>query len=334
MTVLVTGAAGFIGRYLCEQLRARGDRVVGLDQGPAQPAWCDAWVQADITLPPEQNPALRQACEGVATIFHLAGKVHALAEVQADVAEYHRINTLGTEHLLRAAAAQQVGKFVFFSTIKVYGDATPGLAAGREPLHEATPAVPDTPYGQSKLEAEQLVLGGKYLANGTVLRLCMVYGPGAKGNIAKMIRAMSRGIPFLLPEFNNRRAMVDVRDVVRAALLVADQPASRGQVYIVSDGGAYSSRQIAGLIARSLGRRQSRLYVPVWTFKVAGKVGDGIGALIRRRFFFDSDVLKKITGSAWFSSDKIVRELHFQPQYTLEKSLPEMIASITGQARN
>lgn len=328
MNALVTGAAGFIGKYLCEKLKEKGYAVTGIDLTPDKPAWCDSWFQADITIPPDNNQVLLNACEGIDILFHLAGKVHALAEVKADESEYHIINTAGTENLLCAAAQKKVRKFVFFSTVKVYSDKIPDMDNRQEPVYETTTAIPDTPYGQSKLDAEKLVLAGKYIADTTVLRLCMVYGPGAKGNILKMIKTIKAGIPFLLPEFNNKRSMVDVRDVVSAAVLAAESPQSKQQIYIISDGNAYSTRQIIDAIYRALGKSRWPFAIPSSIFTILAKTGDIIGKIRGRRFIFDSDALNKISGSAWFSSSKIEHELKFRAVFSLEKSLPQMIEQI------
>ena len=328
MNALVTGAAGFIGKYLCVKLKERGYAITGVDLTADKPAWCDTWIKTDIIIPPENNPALLNACENIEVIFHLAGKVHALAEVKSDNAEYHLINTDGTKNLLRAAAQKKVRKFVFFSTIKVYGEKIPGLDNRSTPICETTETIPDTPYGQSKLDAERLVLDGNYIDDATVLRLCMVYGPGAKGNILKMIKTIKKGIPFLLPDFHNKRSMVDVRDVVNAAVLASESPQAKRQTYIISDGNAYSTRQIIDAIYHALGKFRWPVAIPAWIFTLLAGTGDIIGKIRRRRFIFDSDALNKISGSAWFSSNKIEQELKFKAAFSLSKSLPQMIEQI------
>lgn len=322
MNALVTGAGGFIGRFLCNALAAKGYVVSGLDVSGEKPKCCDKYFKADITV---LDDNLFTACENVDVIFHLAAKVHSLAEIKADIEQYKLINTAGTENLLKAAAKNSVGKFVFFSSVKVYGEKIPGLDNKKTPVDEQIEAIPDTPYGRSKLAAEELVLDGNYIDHATVLRLCMVYGPGAKGNILKMIKLMQRGIPFLLPEFNNKRSMVDVRDAVKAGISAAEKNEAEKQIYIVSDGRVYSSRQLAVAITRALGKKPFPFSIPAFFFTVPGKIGDLIGKIRGRRFFFDSDALSKISGSAWFSSEKIERELGFKADYDLEKALPEMI---------
>ena len=322
MNALVTGANGFIGKELCNALSGKGYHVSGLDIFDEKPAWCDKYFKADIR---SLDDTLFEACENIDVIFHLAAKVHSLAELKGDIEQYKLINTIGTENLLKAAAEKQINKFVFFSSIKVYGEKIAGLDNNKTPIDEEIETIPDTPYGQSKLDAEKIILSETYIDNATVLRLCMVYGPGAKGNILKMLRAIKKGIPFLLPEFNNKRSMIDVRDVVKAAILVAEKGASKKQIYIISDGKFYSSKQIVIAIVKALGKKQYPFSFPACFFTVLAKCGDIICKIRGRRLLFDSDTLNKISGSAWFSSEKIERQLGFKPDYDLEKALPEMI---------
>jgi nucleoside-diphosphate-sugar epimerase len=196
------------------------------------------------------------------------------------------------------------------------------------PLDELTGIEPDTPYGQSKLAAEKLAIAGGFVPEPVVLRLCMVYGAGAKGNMQKMLRAVSRNRFPPIPDFGNQRSMVHVSDVIQAAILAAERKEAVGQTFIVSDGKAYSTRQMYECICRSLGRKPSSLTIPRWVLKGLAVAGDKIGGLQGRRFVFDSDALEKLTGCAWFSSKKIGTMLGFKPAYDLEKAMPEMVAEL------
>jgi nucleoside-diphosphate-sugar epimerase len=141
-----------------------------------------------------------------------------------------------------------------------------------------------------------------------------------------MIAAIDRGIFPPLPELGNRRSMVHVVDAVQAAVLAAHTPAANGQCYIVTDGRAYSTHELYELICRALGKPIPRWHVPLWSLKALGKVGDAIGQISGIRFLFDSDALDKLIGSAWYSSDKISRQLGYCPTITLETAMPELIA--------
>jgi nucleoside-diphosphate-sugar epimerase len=284
----------------------------------------DHLVSGDITRRLDQDILVDHQ-----TVFHLAGKVHALSEMAQDGAEYFQINTEGTRHVLEAAKAAGVRRFVFFSTVKAMSRDGTTEAIDRDgasrPWTEADSLEPDTPYGRSKLEAEKLVLGGGYVPEPVVLRLCMVYGAGAKGNMQKMLQAVSRNRFPPLPEVGNRRSMVHVEDVIQAALLAGEKPQAVGEVFIVSDGRAYSTRQIYEWMCHALNRPCPRWTVPLWFLRGLGLTGDLIGRLRGRRFLFDSDTLAKLVGSAWFSSQKIESMLGFHPVWNLGKAMPEMV---------
>jgi nucleoside-diphosphate-sugar epimerase len=122
--------------------------------------------------------------------------------------------------------------------------------------------------------------------------------------------------------------MVHVSDVIRAAVLAAEHPSAVGEVFIVSDGQSYSTRQMYDLMCLALGRTPSRWNVPLWGLRGLGHIGDQIGRLRGRRFVFDSDALEKLIGDAWYSSAKIEKRLGFKPEWNLEKAMPEMVAEL------
>ncbi len=319
----ITGASGFIGSLLGSFARTQEWEVFGLDR-VKPPNQTLPWRLIDIT-----SSVPTEAVFGIDTMMHLAGKVHALAEVKQDEAEYFRINTQGTKNVLEACKRAGVRRFVFVSTVKAMTNSQmEGDAEAIKPWSERDAVDPDTPYGQSKLKAEKLVLEGGYVPEPVVLRLCMVYGPRAKGNIQKMIQAVAVNRFPPLPEFGNRRSMVEVRDVVRVALLAAESPLAVGRTFIVSDGRSYSTRQMYEMVCAALGKPIPSWRIPKWALQGMARVGDGIGRARGRRFIFDSDALEKLSGSAWFSSERLQTTLGFKPEWDLAKSLPDMVAEM------
>lgn len=310
--VLLTGANGFIGQVLATQLLAAGIEVKALVRDKTIQPELES-VVLDLTCDWEINP-----CEGVDTVFHLAGKAHALSEIAADDKEYQLINTEGTRKLLEAAKQAGVERFVFFSSVKAVGD----MAVMQD---ESNQTQPDTPYGQSKRAAEELVLNGGYVPHPVVIRPCMVYGNSEKGNLPRMISAIKRGFFPPLPEVHNHRSMVHVEDLARATLLAAQNPQAAGQIYIVSDGQTYSTRQLYELICSALNKRPLPVSIPISLLKGLAKIGDKIGHQRGQRFMFDSDTLEKLLGSAWYCSAKIESELGFQAKYHLKEALPEIV---------
>ncbi len=319
---LVTGATGFIGSHLATALQWRGVAVCVLARDPAKAA--DRWPNAcrryaDLALP----ETLSGVCNGIDTVFHLAGHAHALDTLEEEAQELHlRITVEGTRALLAAAVKAGVKRFIYVSSVKAMGE------GGTACLDESSAPAPTRPYGLAKLSAEQLVLAagatqGLQVCN---LRLPMVYGRDNRGNLARMIAAIDRGWFPPLPEVNNKRSLVHVDDVVQAMVLAASQPAARGQTYLVTDGRVYSTREIYLLISAALNRPVPAWTVPLGLLRSCARLGDLIGSVRRRRFIIDSQALEKLIDSAWYASAKICRELGFQPRQNLETALPEMVA--------
>jgi len=312
MRTLVTGATGFIGQNLCRALSKKhvDFHVLGR-KSPMFDAKFYTWNMQEV---PDIG-----CLYGIDTIFHLAGKTYPLAETRQDEAEYFHINTEGTHKLLEAARAAKVKRFVYFSSVKAMGE------ANNKYQDELAACHPETPYGQSKREAEQLILEGGYVAEPVVLRLSMVYGITPTGNLPRMIKAVHRGRFPSLPETGNKRSMVHVGDVVKAAILAAEKVEAASQTYIITDGIPYSTHQIYEWVCHALGKPVPSWHVPIGMLKLLARAGDGIGILRGRRFMFDSDALEKLFGSAWYSSEKIQRELGYKPAHDLRSTLPEMI---------
>jgi len=298
-------------------------RVRALARQSEQGPW-DDFVVADLG----ETALPADLLDGVDTVFHLAGKAHALSDIAEDDTEYRRVNVGGMDALLAMAANSALRRFVYFSTVKATGD------GGEACVDEEWGVDPTTPYGITKRESEKLLLAAGR-ANGThvgILRLPLVYGRGVKGNLWKMMDAIERGKFPPLAEMNNKRSLVHVDDVVRAALLVAENPKANEQIYIVTDGHPYSTNEIYAAIREALGKRAHRWAVPNAVLSVAARAGDIIGRMRGRRFVFDSDACRKLRGSAWYSSTKIERELGFEAAWDLHHGAKEMVTEYKGGA--
>lgn len=327
--VLVTGAAGFIGHRLLASLVSLGVRIDALvRQRPERWTWGQAVTVIEGDIGERRDIARLKGDYDV--VFHLAGRAHAVSDGTDTDNLYQATNVEGAQNVLEIAEAGRARSFVFLSSTKAMGEESKGC------LDESAEPKPTTPYGRSKLAAERLVFDcGKRTGMHVVcLRLPMVYGPGNKGNLFRMISAIDRGLFPPVSGVRNVRSMVHVANVVDAALLAATQPAARGQTYIVTDAQPYSTGEICELICRALDKRAPRWSVPLPILKAVGYMGDAIGRIRGKRWLFDSDAFEKLTGDAWYSSEKISRELGFRPRRTFEDALPEIIAWYRGtQAR-
>lgn len=321
-SVLVTGGTGFIGQHLVSSLLDRGANVTvlsrhGLNTPGAEKQRFNV-ANGDLTQP----VTLAGICRGVNIVFHLAGHSHAMDQADDKNEDVNqRVTVNGTRALVELSLREGVGRFVFFSSVKAMGE------GGDACLDETAESKPVTSYGRARLAAEMLVLEAvRRGMAATVLRLPMVYGPHCKGNLPRMIRSVASGRFPPLPDTGNKRSMVDVRDVVQAAILTATNPTAVGRTYIVTDGQVYTTRRIYEWICAVLGRSVPNWVIPLVLLRFAARTGDAIGRMSKWRFILDTDALEKLLGSAWYSSEKLSRELGYKPAYNLKDSLPEMVA--------
>lgn len=320
--ILVTGATGFIGRWLVEALQSAEYSIHALARDPVKvegiwPATKVTSHYGDLAKP----ATLDNLCADMGMVFHLAGFSGSDEPGNpGDQDGHRRVTVEGTRALLAAARRAGVQRFVFVSSVKAMGE------SGDRCLDEASPTEPESAYGRAKLAAEHLILAveKEQEMQVCILRLPLVYGRDNKGNIPRMIAAIDRGRFPPLPEVRNKRSMVHVEDVVQALLLAVARPEARGKIYIVTDGQIYSSREIYTLICQTLGRPISKWIIPRIILMTAASLGDGLGRL-GLRVPLNSEVIDKLLGSACYSSNKISRELGYRPTHTLADALPEMV---------
>ncbi|MBI3563097.1 MAG: NAD-dependent epimerase/dehydratase family protein [Gammaproteobacteria bacterium] len=332
-SALVTGATGFIGQRLVNALLRQNIHVGIFVRYAKTSDLQQQWPAGQITIIPgdiEDQSSLQNICDGYDTVFHLAGYAHAEDSTSENANTIHwRTTVEGTRAILREAKRAGAAHFVFVSTVKTLGEGNIDCE------NESSPTYPLSGYGRAKLEAEKLVLDIQETQpmSTTVLRLPLVYGGGNKGNIPRMIAAIDRGrFPPLL-KTHNQRSMVHVDDVIQALLMVADQPDTNKNVYIVTDGLVYSTSDIYKAICQALGKPLPSWSTPLWLLRACAKIGDLIGLIIGRSISLNTITLEKLLGSACYNSSKISRDLGFTPRHTLYSALSEMVADYRATRR-
>ena len=296
LNVLVTGATGFVGQHLIKRLKLDDYNIKVISRRPVlgvEVIICD-FLKDDI---PDN------ALKDIDIVFHLAGYAHDLKSEPGIEQTYHKINVGVTVDLLSLSDKHNVKKFIFVSSVKAGGAPIKGNCASEKDQNS-----PDGIYGETKREAELRILetGRESSMHVSILRPALIYGPKVKGNLQLMIQGIKKGWFPPLPEMGNRRSMIHVDDVVQALLLLVSDQRSNGEIFIVTDGKTYSSRDIYEIMCSTLGKRIPRWTMPQFLFNVIASINP------RLRYRID-----KLLGDECYSSKKI-QSIGFKAKKTLK----------------
>ena len=305
MTVLITGANGFLGTALCIRLRefmaVRG--AVRFKKLPTDHS--DVIEISDLASSTNWASALK----GMNQVVHLAARVHLLNDKSSDpLAEFRRVNVECSANLASQAAVAGVKRFVYLSSVKVNGEFT---KAGQPFTADDVPS-PEDPYGVSKYEAEQLL---KQIAIETgmevvIIRPPLVYGPGVKANFESMMRWVARGTPLPLAAVTeNRRSLVALDNLIDLIVTCLNHPAAANQTFLVSDGEDLSTADLLKRVGGALGHPARLFSIPPELLK--------LGATLVNK----SGIYQRLCGSLQLDITKTRQLLDWTPPVSVDEGL-------------
>lgn len=319
MNIGVTGATGFIGSRLVEQLLKTGHSVrkfvrSEIDVQASAPRL--TVIRGDV----ENCEALRDFARVTDCVIHLAAFVHQETASEEERQKCYAVNVTGTQNLLEAIKESgRTQHLIFLSSVAVYGS-TFTEATEREAFR------PATGYAQSKVEAERLILQG--VADGTItaciLRPSMVFGPDAPGNLTRLLRLMRLGIMPVIAKGKNLKSLVHVDDLIAIILQVMNDPRRfNGSIYNVAAHPPLSLLQIGEALAKGLGRFPVIVPLQTWMVRSSASVLRNVSQLSRRKIPDPSRTIETFISSATVNTSALQKDLGHAFRCT-EKALEEI----------
>lgn len=291
MKVLITGINGFVGSNFIKKWKQY--ELYGLDintENQAGVVHTYNWDELD-------------GISSIDAIVHLAGKAHDLKN-ESLAEDYFRVNTELTKQVFDYFLKSSARKFVFFSSVKAARDSTNG-----EILYEDVEPMPIGPYGESKIEAEKYLLSmlptaERFNKKVYILRPCMIYGPRNKGNLNLLYKVVTKGIPWPLGAYENRRSFCSIDNVayVVSELINQSRDVESG-VYHVCDDESLSTNELIRLIAESVGKKARIWKMPTSLMSLIAKIGGVLHLPLNK------DRLFKLTEDYVVSNNKIKNAL-------------------------
>lgn len=273
MNITITGFTGFVGTNLKEYLNTSHNvESLSIRYKPYQ----QFEIKGDI-------------------LIHLAGIAHDLKKV-SNPTNYYEANYELTKQLFDAFLLSKTSVFIFMSSVKAVADTVDGI------LKEAALANPQTHYGISKHKAEQYILNKKLPVGKRVyiLRPCMIHGPRNKGNLNLLYQLVSKGLPWPLGDFKNKRSFLSIENLCFVIQELLENIAIPSGAYQVSDDVPLSTNELIQLLGESLEKKSTIWKIPSPLIKGVAKLGDFLHLPL------NSERLQKLTENYVVSNQKIV----------------------------
>ncbi len=314
MTILVTGATGFLGSALVTELLGQQQevRILARDVAKARAQFGEAVsiVAGEIT----NEQQVRQAVDGVSIIYHLVGHLyHPIVPTEL----YRTTHVEGTRTLLKACQGQnQLQRIVHCSTTGIFG------VTGPEPAAEDAPFAPTNPYEATKLESELLALAA-YKEQGlpvSVVRPGLVYGPGDL-HLPGFFSSIKKGLFRVIDGGRASLHPIYIDDMTVAFLLCAEKPQAIGNSYNIAGSHPVTMRQLSTAIAHALDKELPRGSIPLWLANLASDIFSITPGLKGEQAPLTRSRVQFLTNSRVYNTAKATNELGFIPRVNLEEGM-------------
>jgi len=308
--ICITGASGFIGRSLCKSLINFKIPMIALVRN--RNSFLNFLQIEQIQFDElNSNNNLKKYLRDCHCIVHCAGRAYD-KKIRSN--EYNLENVELTKKIAEYAVDEGVKRFVFLSSIKVNGESTYKTNTKQRFSHKNT-SNPQDSYAISKLEAEKILweISSKTGLEVVVVRLPLVYGYGAKGNLERLIKLVRLGIPLPLSLVKNQRSMVGMDNLVDLLIRCIDHPEASGKTFLASDGEDLSTPKLIKLIASSMGRKANLFPFPIYILKFLASV---LGK---------KEEINRLVGSLRIDNSYTKKILNWTPPISVEEGIRKMV---------
>lgn len=321
MNILITGASGFIGSFIVEEALRQGFETWAAVRGSSSRQFLtDERIHfIELNLSSEEQLKEQLKDHQFDYVVHAAGVTKCLNK-----ADFHRINTEGTQNLVRAIQALKMPlhRFVYISSLSIMG-----AIREQQPyteILESDEAKPNTAYGRSKLEAEQWLDTVEDLPY-VILRPTGVYGPRER-DYFMMAKSIQSHTDFAVGYKQQDITFVYVTDVVQAVFLACEKGVT-GRRYFLSDGEVYQSSAFSNLIRKELGNPWwIRVTAPIWVLRIVTFIGEYVGHLTGKVTALNNDKYNIMRQRNWRCDIKPAQqELGYEPKIKLEEGVRRSI---------
>ena len=301
--IIISGATGFVGQNLVPFLENKNWSIIPLSRKREHIASLN---YDDLTV---------DDFSAVYAFIHLAGKAHDLKKTSLDD-EYYEVNTELTKRLFDLFLNSDSKVFIYFSSVKAVADEVEGV------LTEEHPYEPGTVYGKSKALAEQYLLSKSLPSDKRlyILRPCMIHGPGNKGNLNLLYKVVSKGIPYPLASFDNKRSFVSITTITEVIEnLLTKIPDS--DVFNMADDYAISTNELIRVIAIAIDKKPKLIAINPTLVNMMAGIGTVLGLP------FNKERLQKLTESYEVSNKKMKTVLKINSPFDTKDGLTSTIQS-------
>lgn len=322
MRVFITGATGFIGGHLARQLVERGDHVIALVRSKAKAANLPAGVETfagDLSIFADPNTVL-PACD---VVIHLAGVVAA-----DSLAQYDEINHVAVKHLVECLQRQswKPARLVFASSLAAAGPSAPG-----RPWNEQDALAPIDDYGRAKAKAEQVVSAAPFPT--TSFRPPIVFGPGDDATFT-LFKSARSGIGMRIAGPVQELSFVDVRDLVNAIVVMADDRRPDSHTYYASHPDLMNMRVLWQELGTAVGKRVFVLPMPRQLLFVAMLAATFFAKLFSFKNQLDKKQYEQMVAPAFVCSGaRLQADLGWKPAHVLADTLGHAAAGYRAAGR-